>query len=693
MKIKVKKWLCLFITIVLIFSSFSVIVNAENSICFSCNSAFDENGFCKDEECDEYEPATLNSNGYYEINNAGQLYWFSKEVNNGNVNINAILTDNIDVNPDYVFNEDGTVTYNGNTVNEGWLSWISIGNSIYKYNGVFDGNNKTVSGLYFNGEITDHYGMFGVIDSNSKIKNLGLLNSYIYSANSKKYYTGGIVGLNYGEVNNCYNSSIITGAHYTGGVAGCNQTEGIVFDCYNTGAISASTINYAKYAGGVVAYNYGIVEKCHNIGRVYAYSGYCAGVVGYNDDGKVSFCYNEGTATATNNGKNAGVVGYNYCGKVYQCFNTGTITMSAASGTAGIVGINEAGLVSHCYNTGEINGYDTTGGVVGANDEGSMLKICYNVGNIKGAHTITGGIAGSNKLASVISDCYNWGNIYSSIKSTGGISATNQGYYKYTDTPAAQIINCYNIGSVSNGDNKEYGQIFNNTGSVIGDAINCYYISDTESKTKEQFNSGEVLNLLNGSVISTESIWQQEIGVDPYPVFNKNILFYDGTNYYDIKTILLPMSSQIRFNRNNDGSYANMFDVRTRAMITDEDFKIYIADTNDEAKLKISKVGFVYSRNATTFSTEDAKKVAQGETVSGYTDAPVNYIQDADGYYMFTCIVTGIPIENVGESVTAYAYICVNDEWYFFDAEVTADFNQLYSKNYPLAAEAYGWEM
>lgn len=159
------------------------------------------------------------------------------------------------------------------------------------------------------------------------------------------------------------------------------------------------------------------------------------------------------------------------------------------------------------------------------------------------------------------------------------------------------------------------------------------------------------------------------------------------------ETCLSPMTSQIRFTRNDDGSYANMFDVRTRAMITDEDFKTYIADTNDEAELIISKVGFVYSRNATTFSTEDAKKVAQGETVSGYTDAPVNYIQDADGYYMFTCIVTNIPIKDVGESVTAYAYICINDEWYFFDAEVTADFNQLYSKNYPLAAEAYGWEI
>ena len=136
-----------------------------------------------------------------------------------------------------------------------------------------------------------------------------------------------------------------------------------------------------------------------------------------------------------------------------------------------------------------------------------------------------------------------------------------------------------------------------------------------------------------------------------------------------------------------------MFDFRTRAMITDEDFKTYISETNEEAVKKISKVGFVYSRGSNHFSTEDAKKVAQGETIVGYTDAPVNYIQDADGYYMFTCIVTNVPVSDIYENLTAFAYICVDDKWYFFDAEVTAEFNQLYSTYYPQAAEKYGWEI
>lgn len=155
--------------------------------------------------------------------------------------------------------------------------------------------------------------------------------------------------------------------------------------------------------------------------------------------------------------------------------------------------------------------------------------------------------------------------------------------------------------------------------------------------------------------------------------------------------IINPMPSQMRFHKNDDGSYANMFDVRSRVMITDEDFANYIAKTNEEAVKKISKVGFVYARNSTDFSIADAQKVARGESVSGYADAPVNYIQDADGYYMYTCMIKNIPIDDIEKGITAYAYICVENKWYFCSAETTTAFKELYDKCYPQAAAAYGW--
>ncbi len=159
------------------------------------------------------------------------------------------------------------------------------------------------------------------------------------------------------------------------------------------------------------------------------------------------------------------------------------------------------------------------------------------------------------------------------------------------------------------------------------------------------------------------------------------------------KTIVTAMSSQIRFNKNDDGSYAGTFDVRTRAKISDADFNKYIAGSNENATEKISKVGFVYSTAETEFNIDVAKTVAQGGTADGFVDKPISYIQDADGYYMFTCLVTGIPEDELDNGLTAYAYICIEDTWYFFPVEVTAEFGEMYNTYYPIAAEEYGWEV
>ncbi len=151
------------------------------------------------------------------------------------------------------------------------------------------------------------------------------------------------------------------------------------------------------------------------------------------------------------------------------------------------------------------------------------------------------------------------------------------------------------------------------------------------------------------------------------------------------------MTPQIRFNRNEDGSYAGTFDVRTRVMISDEDFAKFVGVTNDEAIENIDKIGFVYTVNGESFSKESAQAVAQGENIAGYVNAPVKYVQDAGEYYMFTCLVTGIPEHDRNYVLTAYAYICIDGEWYFSEEPMNADFSSLYEMYYPIAAEKYGW--
>ena len=120
---------------------------------------FGEDGFCT--VCDSgYQPATLN-NGVYEISNAGQLYWFAKQVNSGNTTINAVLTANITLTPPA----------------EGESNWTAIGNGGNPFTGTFDGANKTISGLFFNKEI-ENVGLFAIISTGGTVKNVGVVDSY-----------------------------------------------------------------------------------------------------------------------------------------------------------------------------------------------------------------------------------------------------------------------------------------------------------------------------------------------------------------------------------------------------------------------------------------------------------------------------------------------------------------------------------
>ena len=159
-----------------------------------------ENGFCA---CNEvYQPADLTTDKYdidgdgskdavYEISNAGQLYWFAGLVNGTlsgetqNASANAVLTADIVVNEN-VLKPDGTL-------NEGsFKEWTPIGIYFYKsYGGIFDGQNHTISGLYFSQGDKMYLGLFGI--NAGKISNVGILDSYFCG----KVSVGGVCGYNF----------------------------------------------------------------------------------------------------------------------------------------------------------------------------------------------------------------------------------------------------------------------------------------------------------------------------------------------------------------------------------------------------------------------------------------------------------------------------------------------------------------
>ena len=317
----------------------------------------------------------------YKIATADDLLEFADKVNNRDqTSAWAVLTADIDLNPNMEISEDGTVT-NGDDLDP----WIPIGSDSNPYSGTFDGDGHTISGLYINDSSADYQGLFGFVSGT--VQNLSVSGSV--SGNSS---VGGVVGSNSFDatVKNCYNTGKVSGSDHVGGVVG--EKSGNVENCYNTGNISGN-----RDVGGVVGWNVSSVTNCYNTGEVSGNSS-VGGVVGYYDGGLVENCYNTGKVSG--NSYVGGVVGYNI-GSVTNCYNTGEV-----SGTddyvGGVVGDNLAG-VTNCYNTGKVTG-NRVGGVVGRNS--GFVENCYNTGavNSSGNSSVVGGVVGDN--GDIVIGCY-----------------------------------------------------------------------------------------------------------------------------------------------------------------------------------------------------------------------------------------------------------------------------------------------
>ena len=188
----------------------------------------------------------------YQISNAAELYWFARLVNGGgNASANAILTDNITVNT-------GVLDENKNLASKGDLTeWEPIGTSDVPYTGTFDGKGYTISGLYFNNPSESNVGLFGYIEANGKISNVGVLDSYF----KFDMLGGGVCGTNNGgELQNCSNNSTVIGIRIAGGVCGNNQ-EGTIKSCYNTGSVHGH--GTGDSVGGVCGINHNVINYCY----------------------------------------------------------------------------------------------------------------------------------------------------------------------------------------------------------------------------------------------------------------------------------------------------------------------------------------------------------------------------------------------------------------------------------------------
>lgn len=441
----------------------------------------------------------------YQIANAAQLALLHEKMAADKENLRNEYTGAYYVlTADIVINDTASFDLWENAAPE--YSWQPIGFDIAPFDGVFDGKDHTISGLYINTNAgtadqvgTDNYGLFDTV--NGTVKNVKLEKAYIaVSGNSFGVGVGGIAGLLMDEaaidsctsnaVINCYETACggIAGKAYGGvdtGIVKEDENRQIryssITNCTFAGVINQVQAGAASYIGGIIGECDGNVDTCVNNGTInFASDSVDAvgGIAGRMSEGTVSNCKNTGPLNCEmKDGENLAIAG-GIVGKVFvsatgseeymsrgatltKCENTGLVSAHMyAGGIAGQVSNDHNDYcvtVSHCVNSGTVTSLNYTGGVIGHmncigdNAEGESLLIegCENKADLnKGT---VGGIISSfmSETGDVtVKNCTNSGALASEEQHCAGIIA----YWLMNskpDTSCIRIEGCTNTGSIS----------------------------------------------------------------------------------------------------------------------------------------------------------------------------------------------------------------------------------------------------
>ena len=136
-------------------------------------------------------------------------------------------------------------------------TWTPIGSGFSSntgYQGTFDGQGHSITGLSITTNSTDggNAVLFDGIGSNGTVKNLQVEVNY----NVQQGVASGIVNVNYGTITACsVTGDIAARTSDIGGIASINN--GSIIGCWFDGNL---TTNYVE--GGIAAYNYGTITAC-----------------------------------------------------------------------------------------------------------------------------------------------------------------------------------------------------------------------------------------------------------------------------------------------------------------------------------------------------------------------------------------------------------------------------------------------
>ena len=174
---------------------------------------------------------------------------------------------------DFDTDDDGDVDSSDDYWNGG-SGWDPIDG----YNAIFEGDGHTISNLFISRDAD--LGLFGEINGNARVRNLGLVD---------------------------VNITVSGASSNVGGIAGENN-DGWIIASYSTGAISLGGGNNND-TGGLVGDNTGRIVASYSTVNITNTGGIRGGLVGYNNRGKIIASYSTG-AISSGGSPSGGLVGY-----------------------------------------------------------------------------------------------------------------------------------------------------------------------------------------------------------------------------------------------------------------------------------------------------------------------------------------------------------------------------------------------
>ncbi len=301
------------------------------------------------------------------IGTAAELTAFAAESQTRNfANWTVKLTADIDLNPGWTAGASAPAQ-----------TWTSIGSQAMPFAGTFDGQGKTISGVFLN-TATARQGLFGETASTAVLRDFSLTNSY-FTTNTVRL--GSIAGTFAGRAERIYSDALVnaTGsANRIGGLFGV-AAGAVVSECWYDGTVSAP-------------------------GKTYV-----GGLIGSAQDAVVKLEHSLFTGAVTSTNQVGGLIGYvATTTTIDDCAGIGAVTSVKATQGGTLVGEKAGAASLTISNTAYGNNRDSTAyariGYSGTADSESNLTALAN----QAAITALAGIGGIKSLGACLNFADFW---------------------------------------------------------------------------------------------------------------------------------------------------------------------------------------------------------------------------------------------------------------------------------------------